>query len=116
MTFAKALADACHLGLQRIQAPGVANHNTLYLNGCLLLLRRLRERLNETGQLVDAELAETKLPGQEYEALVESAPATVRKAAPREEAEKFKKELEACGATVSLKKSATGRGITEPRP
>lgn len=38
----------------------------------------------------------------EAKALVESAPATIAESAPKEEAEKYKKELEAAGAVVEL--------------
>jgi hypothetical protein len=73
MAFAKELADACLLALRRIQAPGAANHPMLYLSGCLILLRRLRERVNETGQKPAAQVAGTTLTTSEYRALAEAA-------------------------------------------
>jgi len=45
----------------------------------------------------------TSLGLKEAKDLVESAPATVKEGANKEEAEKMKKELEAAGAKVELK-------------
>lgn len=57
---------------------------------------------NKVG-VIKAVRAVTSLGLKEAKDLVESAPATVKEAAPKEEAEKMKKELEAAGAKVELK-------------
>lgn len=57
---------------------------------------------NKVG-VIKAVRAVTSLGLKEAKDLVESAPATVKEAAPKEEAEKMKKELEAAGAKVDLK-------------
>lgn len=44
----------------------------------------------------------TSLPLREAKELVDKAPGTLKEAAPKDEAEKIKKELEAVGATVEL--------------
>lgn len=57
---------------------------------------------NKVG-VIKAVRAVTTLGLKEAKDLVESAPATVKEAAPKDEAEKMKKELEAAGAKVELK-------------
>lgn len=57
---------------------------------------------NKVG-VIKAVRAVTSLGLKEAKDLVESAPATVKEGAPKEEAEKMKKELEAAGAKVELK-------------
>lgn len=57
---------------------------------------------NKVG-VIKAVRAVTTLGLKEAKDLVESAPATVKEAVPKEEAEKMKKELEAAGAKVELK-------------
>jgi large subunit ribosomal protein L7/L12 len=57
---------------------------------------------NKVG-VIKAVRAVTSLGLKEAKDLVESAPATVKEAATKEEAEKMKKELEAAGAKVELK-------------
>ena len=57
---------------------------------------------NKVG-VIKAVRAVTSLGLKEAKDLVESAPATVKEAASKEEAEKMKKELEAAGAKVELK-------------
>ena len=53
--------------------------------------------------VIKAVRAVTTLGLKEAKDLVEGAPQTVKEAAPKEEAEKIKKELEAAGAKVELK-------------
>ena len=53
--------------------------------------------------VIKAVRAVTTLGLKEAKDLVEGAPQTVKEAAPKEEAEKMKKELEAAGAKVELK-------------
>jgi large subunit ribosomal protein L7/L12 len=57
---------------------------------------------NKVG-VIKAVRAVTSLGLKEAKDLVESAPATVKEAASKDEAEKMKKELEAAGAKVELK-------------
>lgn len=57
---------------------------------------------NKVG-VIKAVRAVTTLGLKEAKDLVESAPATVKEGASKEEAEKMKKELEAAGAKVELK-------------
>jgi large subunit ribosomal protein L7/L12 len=57
---------------------------------------------NKVG-VIKAVRAVTSLGLKEAKDLVEGAPQTVKEAAPKEEAEKIKKELEAAGAKVELK-------------
>lgn len=57
---------------------------------------------NKVG-VIKAVRAVTSLGLKEAKDLVESAPATVKEAATKDEAEKMKKELEAAGAKVELK-------------
>jgi large subunit ribosomal protein L7/L12 len=57
---------------------------------------------NKVG-VIKAVRAVTTLGLKEAKDLVESAPATVKEGASKEEAEKIKKELEAAGAKVELK-------------
>jgi large subunit ribosomal protein L7/L12 len=57
---------------------------------------------NKVG-VIKAVRAVTSLGLKEAKDLVESAPATVKEAVPKEEADKMKKELEAAGAKVELK-------------
>ena len=57
---------------------------------------------NKVG-VIKAVRAVTSLGLKEAKDLVESAPATVKEAASKEDAEKMKKELEAAGAKVELK-------------
>ena len=57
---------------------------------------------NKVG-VIKAVRAVTSLGLKEAKDLVESAPATVKEAATKEDAEKMKKELEAAGAKVELK-------------
>ncbi len=57
---------------------------------------------NKVG-VIKAVRAVTTLGLKEAEDLVEGAPQTVKEGAPKEEAEKIKKELEAAGAKVELK-------------
>jgi large subunit ribosomal protein L7/L12 len=54
-------------------------------------------------EVIKAVRAVTSLGLKEAKDLVESAPATVKEGASKEEAEKMKKELEAAGAKVELK-------------
>jgi len=54
-------------------------------------------------EVIKAVRAVTSLGLKEAKDLVESAPATVKEGATKEEAEKMKKELEAAGAKVELK-------------
>ena len=54
-------------------------------------------------EVIKAVRAVTSLGLKEAKDLVESAPATVKEGANKEEAEKMKKELEAAGAKVELK-------------
>ncbi len=54
-------------------------------------------------EVIKAVRAITGLGLKEAKDLVESAPAAVKEGASKEEAEKFKKELEAAGAKVELK-------------
>jgi large subunit ribosomal protein L7/L12 len=54
-------------------------------------------------EVIQAVRAVTSLGLKEAKDLVESAPATVKEGATKEEAEKMKKELEAAGAKVELK-------------
>ena len=55
------------------------------------------------GGVIKAVRAVTSLGLKEAKDLVESAPATVKEAVPKADAEKMKKELEAAGAKVELK-------------
>jgi len=57
---------------------------------------------NKVG-VIKAVRAVTSLGLKEAKDLVESAPATVKEAVPKADAEKMKKELEAAGAKVELK-------------
>ena len=57
---------------------------------------------NKVG-VIKAVRAVTSLGLKEAKDLVESAPATVKEAASKDDAEKMKKELEAAGAKVELK-------------
>ena len=57
---------------------------------------------NKVG-VIKAVRAVTSLGLKEAKDLVESAPATVKEAVPKDDAEKMKKELEAAGAKVELK-------------
>jgi large subunit ribosomal protein L7/L12 len=54
-------------------------------------------------EVIKAVRAVTSLGLKEAKDLVESAPATVKEGASKEEADKMKKELEAAGAKVELK-------------
>lgn len=53
--------------------------------------------------VIKAVRAITSLGLKEAKELVESAPATVREAVPKDEAEQMKKQLEEAGATVEIK-------------
>ena len=54
-------------------------------------------------EVIKAVRASTGLGLKEAKDLVESAPATVKEAASKDDSAKFKKELEAAGATVEVK-------------
>src|SRR5579885_1072816 len=57
-------------------------------------------------EVIKAVRAITGLGLKEAKDLVESAPATVKEGVSKDDAAKFKKELEAAGATVEIKKSS----------